>query len=121
MSALKNIVVVGGSGNVGREILSGLLDRKEEFGTISSLKRAGYPTSGILQKLAPRGVRVIEANLKDKASLIRAFEGTLKISVRLTEGADVVISTVNVPAFNDQYLLLDAAIEAKYSTSQYPC
>jgi disulfide oxidoreductase YuzD len=26
----------------------------------------------------------------------------------------VVVSTVNVPAFNDQYLFLDAAIEAKY-------
>jgi hypothetical protein len=28
-------------------------------------------------------------------------------------GADVIISTVNVPAFEDQYAFLDAAIEAK--------
>jgi hypothetical protein len=34
----------------------------------------------------------------------------------LSVGADVVISTVNVPAFDDQYTFLDAAIEAKYAS-----
>jgi uncharacterized protein YbjT (DUF2867 family) len=75
MSTLKNIIVIGGSGNVGREILSSLLARKDEFGTISALKREGYPTSDVLQGLAVQGVRVLEANLKDKASLVKAFKG----------------------------------------------
>jgi len=76
MSALKNIIVIGGSGNVGREILAALLDRKDDFGTISSLKRAGFPTSPILQELEGRGVCVVEANFKDKASLASAFKGS---------------------------------------------
>jgi NAD(P)-dependent dehydrogenase (short-subunit alcohol dehydrogenase family) len=115
MSALRNVIVIGGSGNVGREILSSLLARKDEFGTISALKREGYPTSDVLQKLAAQGVHVLEADLKDKASLVKAFKGILSLESEPTVGADVVISTVNVPAFEDQYTFLDAAIEAKYT------
>jgi len=102
MSTLKNIIVIGGSGNVGKEVLSALLARKHEFGTISALKREGYPTSDVLKELSTQGVQLLEANFKDKDSLVHAMKG-----------ADVVVSTVNVPAFNDQYLFLDAAIEAK--------
>ena len=51
MSALKNIVVIGGSGNVGREILAALIEKKDEFGTISALKREGVEVSDILKKL----------------------------------------------------------------------
>jgi uncharacterized protein YbjT (DUF2867 family) len=76
MSELKNVVVIGGSGNVGREILNALLARQDEFGTISALKREGYPTSDVLQNLSKKGVHVLEANFKDKASLVAAFKGT---------------------------------------------
>ena len=81
MSALKNVVVIGGSGNVGREILSALLARKDEFGTISALKREGHmhPTSDVLRGLATQGVHIIEADLKDKASLVKAFKGILSL------------------------------------------
>ena len=103
MSALKNIIVIGGSGNVGREILTSLLDSKSDFGTISALKRESVPASDTLQKFAQKGVQILEANFKDKASLVKAFKG-----------ADAVISTVNAPAFDDQYNFIDAAIEAKY-------
>jgi uncharacterized protein YbjT (DUF2867 family) len=75
MSALKNVVVIGGSGNVGREILSALLARKDEFGTVSALKRQGHPTSDVLQRLATQGVHILEADLKNKASLIKVFKG----------------------------------------------
>lgn len=77
MSGFKNIIVIGGSGNVGREILSALIEKKEEFGTISALKREGVPESDILKKLQARGVQVLEANFKDKDSLIAAFKGIL--------------------------------------------
>jgi len=36
--------------------------------------------------------------------------------LELILGADAVISTVNVPAFEDQYLFVDAAIEAGYTS-----
>jgi uncharacterized protein YbjT (DUF2867 family) len=75
MSALKNVVVIGGSGNVGREILSALLARQDEFGSISALKREGHPMSDVLERLAKQGVHILEADLKDKASLVKAFKG----------------------------------------------
>jgi uncharacterized protein YbjT (DUF2867 family) len=76
MAALKNVVIIGGSGNVGSEILAALLAKKDEFGIISALKRKGFPTSDILQELSARGIRVIEANYKNKDSLVTAFKGT---------------------------------------------
>jgi uncharacterized protein YbjT (DUF2867 family) len=79
MSALKNIVVIGGSGNVGREVLSALLARQDEFGTIWALKREGHPMSDVLQRFATQGVHVLEADLKDKASLVKAFKGILSL------------------------------------------
>ena len=94
--------MIGGSGNVGREIIGSLLDSRSDFGTISALKREAVPASEILQKFARQGVQILEANFKDKDSLVKAFKG-----------ADVVISTVNAPAFEDQYNFIDAAIEAK--------
>lgn len=75
MTVFKNIVVIGGSGNVGRHILAALAESKDDFGTISSLKREGFPTSEVLKELVKNGVRVIEADFKDKASLVKAFEG----------------------------------------------
>jgi uncharacterized protein YbjT (DUF2867 family) len=71
----KNVIVIGGSGNVGREVLAALLEKKHEFDSISSLKRKGYPTSDILKEFEAKGVRVIEADYKDKASLVEAFKG----------------------------------------------
>jgi uncharacterized protein YbjT (DUF2867 family) len=77
MSYLKNIIVIGGSGNVGSEILSALIARKDEFGVISSLKREGHPTSDVLKKFESQGVRILEADYKDTASLAKAFRGPL--------------------------------------------
>jgi len=74
MSALKNIVVIGGSGNVGREILGALIERKDEFGTISALKREGVETSDILKRLESKGVRILEDNFKNKESLVTALK-----------------------------------------------
>jgi uncharacterized protein YbjT (DUF2867 family) len=74
--ALKNVIVVGGSGNVGREILGALLASKSDFETIATLKRRDAPMSDIVKGFQARGVKVIEANYKDKASLVEAFKGT---------------------------------------------
>ena len=75
MSELKNIIVIGGSGNVGREILAALINRKDEFGTIAAVKREGVPVSDILRGLEKKGVKLIEANYKNKESLVAAFKG----------------------------------------------
>ena len=56
-------------------MLSALIDRKEEFGTISALKREGFPTSDVLLQLEKKGLRVLEANLKQKDSLVPVFKG----------------------------------------------
>ena len=115
-SELKNVIVVGGSGNVGREILVALLANKDDFGTIASLKRKEAPISDILKRFQAQGVKVLEADFKNKASLVSAFKGlSFNRSKQANQflGTDVVISTVNVPAFNDQYLFVEAAIEAK--------
>lgn len=74
-SALKNVIVVGGSGNVGREILAALVANKDDFETICSLKRKEAPISDILKRFQSQGVKVLEADYKDKASLVSAFKG----------------------------------------------
>jgi uncharacterized protein YbjT (DUF2867 family) len=76
MSSLRNIIVIAGSGNVGREILKALVENKADFGTISSLKREGHPVSDILKGFQAQGVRILEADYKDEASLVAAFKGT---------------------------------------------
>jgi uncharacterized protein YbjT (DUF2867 family) len=75
--ALKNVIVVGGSGNVGREILGALLASKSDFETIATLKRKDAPTSDIVKGFQAKGVKVLEADYKDKASLVEAFKGSL--------------------------------------------
>jgi NmrA-like family len=80
MSSLKNIIVIAGSGIVGREVLKALVDNRSDFGTISALKREGFPTSDILRGFQAQGVQILEANYKDKASLAAAFKGTHPIS-----------------------------------------
>ena len=115
-SELKHVIVVGGSGNVGREILAALLANKDDFATIASLKRKEAPISDILKRFQAQGVKVLEADFKDKTSLVLAFKGLSFDRFNEADqflGIDVVISTVNAPAFNDQYLFVDAAIEAK--------
>jgi len=115
-SELKHVIVVGGSGNVGREILAALLANKDDFATIASLKRKEAPISDILKRFQAQGVKVLEADFKDKTSLVLAFKGLSFDRFNEADqflGIDVVISTVNAPAFNDQYHFVDAAIEAK--------
>jgi uncharacterized protein YbjT (DUF2867 family) len=81
-TSFKNIIVIGGSGNVGREILAALIANKQDFGTISVLKREGVPASDIVKGLHAQGVQILEANYKDKASLVAAFKGISFLSVR---------------------------------------
>jgi uncharacterized protein YbjT (DUF2867 family) len=79
--ALKNVIVVGGSGNVGREILGALLASKSDFDTIATLKRKEAPTSDIVKEFQAKGVKILEANYKDKESLAEAFKGTLRFEM----------------------------------------
>jgi uncharacterized protein YbjT (DUF2867 family) len=81
--ALKNVIVVGGSGNVGREIVATLLASNDDFGTIATLKRKEAPTSDVVKRFQAQGVKVLEADYKDKASLVEAFKGTTSCEMRV--------------------------------------
>jgi uncharacterized protein YbjT (DUF2867 family) len=84
MSVLKNVVIIGGSGNVGREILSALIERKADFGNIVALQREGVAVPEVIRGFEKQGVRVIEANLQDKSALIAAFKGNFLSLLKLT-------------------------------------
>ena len=53
--SLKNMVVIGGSGNVGKAVLSALIDRKEEFGTIFCFKKGGVSYFGRAPTIGTEG------------------------------------------------------------------
>lgn len=94
VSAIKNVVVVGASGNVGKSTLKAL---SEEGFQVTGLSRH-FPETGV-----PAGVKFINSDYS-AASLLNAFKGQ-----------DAVISTVsstNPGALDLQKSLIDNAIAA---------
>src|SRR5437867_2876901 len=78
-----NILVIGGTGNVGSEVVRVLLNRKEKIRVMTS-------TPGKLNQL-PEGVEGVVANLEQKETLPRAFAGIdgvfLNVALSKTETA----------------------------------
>lgn len=93
MSAIKNVTLVGGSGRLGSFILDKLL-ASNQF-NVQVLKRASSSST-----YAP-GVKVVESDLTDLASLTAAFQGQ-----------DAVVSVVGDASALSQKLMIDAAIAA---------
>ncbi|PVH77371.1 isoflavone reductase [Cadophora sp. DSE1049] len=99
--SLKNITIVGASGNVGRGILPTLL--KSDL-TITLLTRTSSAAK------FPTGVNVITSDFS-LASLTGAFKGQ-----------DAVISCMPIPALGDQAVVIEAAIAAgvkRFIPSEY--
>ncbi|KAF3916853.1 hypothetical protein ABW20_dc0109871 [Dactylellina cionopaga] len=91
-STLKNVAIIGASGNIGKIILGGLID-SAQF-NVTAISRS---TSDVT---FPRGVTVIRTDFSDE-DLVAAFKGQ-----------DVVISVVGATAFGEQKKFVDAALRA---------
>ncbi|CAN9178072.1 unnamed protein product [Alternaria alternata] len=93
MSSFKNVMVIGGGGNLGPAILHALLHHSYFNTTV--LSREGSSST------FPLGVKVLRANYNSIDSLKTALRGQ-----------DVVVSLVAGSALGDQKTLIDAAIAA---------
>jgi uncharacterized protein YbjT (DUF2867 family) len=73
MENKKTIAIVGATGAQGRGLIHAILnDKSGEFKVRALTRNAG---SDKAKELAKLGVEVVEANVDDKASLVKAFEG----------------------------------------------
>lgn len=73
MENKKTIAIVGATGAQGKGLLHAILnDKSGEFKVRALTRNAG---SDKAKELAKLGVEVVEANVDDKASLVKAFEG----------------------------------------------
>ncbi|KAI0018577.1 hypothetical protein F4780DRAFT_750846 [Xylariomycetidae sp. FL0641] len=91
-SPIKNVAVVGGSGNLGRAVVAALLDAGF---SVTCLTRQGSSST------FPSGVRTVKVDYDSVASLRAALEGQ-----------DAVVSTIATAATGNQFPLVDAAVEA---------
>ncbi|KAL7811656.1 NAD(P)-binding protein [Trichoderma gracile] len=106
-TVLKNIALVGASGNVGKVLLPALL-AANKF-TITVLRRHASSPSTF-----PSGVRVVEVDFSSIDSLTAALAGQ-----------DAVVSTIGSAALKDeQKTLIDAAVAAgvkRFLPSEFGC
>ncbi len=73
MKNIKTIAVVGATGAQGRGLINAVLnDRNGEFKVRAITRNA---SSDKARELVSRGVEVVEANVDDKTSLVKAFKG----------------------------------------------
>eukprot|EP01112_Ceratiomyxa_fruticulosa_P011421 TRINITY_DN3097_c0_g1_i10.p2 TRINITY_DN3097_c0_g1~~TRINITY_DN3097_c0_g1_i10.p2 ORF type:complete len:185 (+),score=44.98 TRINITY_DN3097_c0_g1_i10:873-1427(+) len=92
------VAIVGSTGNLGPSIVNALLHHKFEVTAVTF----NNPEDPKYNDLKSKGVKVVHANIDDKATLVHAFHGI-----------DAVVSTVGGALFAKQNALVDAAIEAK--------
>ncbi|EGR45357.1 uncharacterized protein TRIREDRAFT_81525 [Trichoderma reesei QM6a] len=106
-TVLKNVALVGASGNVGKVVLPALL-AANKF-TVTVLRRASSSPSTF-----PDGVRVVDVDFSSVESLTAALAGQ-----------DAVVSTVGSAALKDeQKRLIDAAVAAgvkRFLPSEFGC
>jgi putative NADH-flavin reductase len=101
--SIKNVIIVGASGNLGPSILNAFL--KEPSFNTTVLSRQGSSST------FPTGVKVIRADYESHDSLKEALQGQ-----------DAVLSLVGGMALGDQNKLIDAAIAAgvkRFLPSEY--
>ena len=104
--ANETIVVAGATGNLGGRIVSQLIERGA---SVSALVRAGTASEKLakLEKLGPRGVKVVQVDLSSASDLARACTGASAIVSALQGLRDVIVDA--------QTVLLDAAVAAGVS------
>ncbi|KAH7388957.1 hypothetical protein BKA64DRAFT_735099 [Cadophora sp. MPI-SDFR-AT-0126] len=93
MSSIKNVAVVGASGNLGAPVLKAILDSGKFNVTVI--------TRPVSKSTFPSEVKVIKADYTSVDSLTSALKGQ-----------DAVVSTVGTDGFQGQAILIDAAIAA---------
>lgn len=93
MTSIKNVALVGASGQLGAPILKALID-SGKF-TITAVSRTGSKST------FPSGIKVVYADLASVSSLTTAFAGQ-----------DAVVSAVGNEGFLGQSVLFDASIAA---------
>lgn len=93
MSAIKNVIIAGASGNLGPAILKALLD-SGRFNVTVITREASKATF-------PSAAKVIKVDYTSLESLTSAFQGQ-----------DAIVSTLGALALSDQTRLIDAAIAA---------
>ncbi|OLN87445.1 Pinoresinol reductase 1-like protein 3 [Colletotrichum chlorophyti] len=92
MSAIRKVAIVGGSGNLGPGIISGLLAGGFELTAISRTESsATFPAEVAVKKIDVNSVEAVTEALK---------------------GQDAVVSTVGTAGFTGQKVLIDAAVAA---------
>jgi hypothetical protein len=102
MSEIKNVILIGATGNLGPTILSAFLDSSFN---VTVLSREGSSST------FPSNVKVIRADYSSTDSLTSAFKGQ-----------DAVVSLVGTFGFTEQQKLIDAAIAAgvkRFLPSEY--
>lgn len=72
--ALKNIAILGATGNIGNAIVKGILERKKEFNKITALTSSD-PESKKFEEIKREGVKVERVDLNNDSSLIAALKG----------------------------------------------
>ncbi|RDL40951.1 Isoflavone reductase family protein-like protein CipA [Venustampulla echinocandica] len=93
MTTIKNVAIVGASGNLGKRILGSLIDYGKFNVTVVTRESS--------QASFPASVKVVRANYESVKSVTSAFQGQ-----------DAVISAVGVAGFQGQTVLIDSAIAA---------
>lgn len=73
MTGKKIIAVVGATGQQGGGLARGILDDPDSEFTVRAITR--NPESDAAKELALRGAEVVQADIDDEASVVRAFEG----------------------------------------------
>jgi len=96
MAPLRNITIVGASGNVGLPITLALAASPAKFALTALTRLTSSPSPRL-----PPSVRILRADYNDKAALVEAFRGQ-----------DAVVCTIGSTSNTLQDTLIDAAAEA---------
>jgi len=88
--SLKNIIIVGATGNVGVPVVKGLLERKSDFTSITALTH-NDPNDAKFADLKKQGVHVVQADYANQSSLKAALKGQDALIIAIgAEGFDKV-------------------------------
>lgn len=113
-STRRTVVVVGATGQQGGSVINSLLSSKHNHYNLVGLTR--HPTSESSKSLESKGVKVIEGDLGDKASLVKAFQSVDAWAVfGVTNAMDPSVIMEGKPEVEQEEgkNLVDAVLEAK--------
>eukprot|EP01119_Soliformovum_irregulare_P009324 TRINITY_DN22556_c0_g1_i1.p1 TRINITY_DN22556_c0_g1~~TRINITY_DN22556_c0_g1_i1.p1 ORF type:complete len:297 (-),score=88.91 TRINITY_DN22556_c0_g1_i1:46-936(-) len=98
--SVKNIAIIGASGNVGQAVVNAINEQPKIFDSITILT-ATSSDDPKWESHKAKGYKIVQVNLDDKANLTQSLKGV-----------DLVLSTVGNALFAKQPFYIDAAIDA---------